>query len=181
MASFVLVSHGDFPSNAIRTIAVEASRGDDGRLDLEFVAAGAVDRVRWPDWKAVEQADRLWEHSCFELFVRAPDATDYAELNFSTSGQWAAYRFDGYRSGMRPVDDVLVGGGRTFGDGEVRIRRTINLPDWSGAGEWHVGLSAVIETLDGDKSYWALAHPAGPPDFHDAVCFAARLAAPTLA
>ena len=28
------------------------------------------------------------------------------------------------------------------------------------------GLTAVIETLDGAISYWALAHPAEKPDFH---------------
>ena len=38
-----------------------------------------------------------------------------------------------------------------------------------------LGLSAVIEEQDGTKSYWALAHPDGPPDFHDPACFAASL------
>jgi len=178
MAQFALVSHGDFPSAALDSIAVTASRGAGGRLDVEYRAKGAVDRVRWPDWKAVEPADRLWEHSCFELFVREPGAPGYAELNFTTSGQWAAYRFDQYRGGMRAIDDVLIGGGRTVNDGEVRLRRTISLPDWADLAEWQIGLSAVIETLDGDKSYWALAHPAGKPDFHDPICFAGRLEAP---
>lgn len=178
MADFALVPHGDFPSDAIRMIEVQVSRGERGRLDVEYRAVGAVDLVRWPNWKAVEPADRLWEHSCFELFVRAPGAADYAEMNFSTSGQWAAYRFDGHRTGMRAIEDVLVGGGRTFGDGEVRVRRTITLPDWADLPEWQIGLSAVIETLAGAKSYWALAHPDGPPDFHADICFAARIEAP---
>jgi hypothetical protein len=39
----------------------------------------------------------------------------------------------------------------------------------------------VIEESDGTKSYWALAHPAGPPDFHDPTCFALDLAAPSAA
>jgi hypothetical protein len=39
-------------------------------------------------------------------------------------------------------------------------------------------LSAVIEAKDGSKSYWALAHPPSKPDFHNADCFTARLAAP---
>ena len=43
--------------------------------------------------------------------------------------------------------------------------------------EWQLGLSAILEETDGTKSYWALAHPEGDkPDFHDPVCFAARLA-----
>jgi len=37
---------------------------------------------------------------------------------------------------------------------------------------WRLGLSAVIEDVTGGKSYWALAHPPGDPDFHHSVCFA---------
>jgi hypothetical protein len=35
-----------------------------------------------------------------------------------------------------------------------------------------IGLTAVLEQTDGTKSYWALAHPPGKPDFHDPACFA---------
>jgi hypothetical protein len=44
-----------------------------------------------------------------------------------------------------------------------------------------VGLSAVIEEVDGSKSYWALRHPPGQPDFHHRDCFALRLEAPDIA
>jgi hypothetical protein len=37
---------------------------------------------------------------------------------------------------------------------------------------WRLGLSALIEETSGRKSYWALAHPPGKPDFHHADCFA---------
>ena len=37
-------------------------------------------------------------------------------------------------------------------------------------------LAAVLEEADGAKSWWALAHPSGTPDFHAPDCFAARLA-----
>ncbi len=181
MADFVLVPHGDFPSTAIRSIEVDASRRANGRLVLDYRAIGAIEQVAWPHWKNVEPADQLWEHSCFEAFVRTEGEAGYAELNFTTSGQWAAYAFSGYRQGMQPIGDVLIGGGRTFRDGMVDIRRTIELPDWAGAQTWRLGLSAVIETLDGEKSYWALAHPDGPPDFHHDSCFAAQLAAPARA
>ena len=40
-----------------------------------------------------------------------------------------------------------------------------------------IGLSAVIEETDGTKSYWALRHPPGPPDFHHPDCFALELPA----
>jgi hypothetical protein len=41
-----------------------------------------------------------------------------------------------------------------------------------------IALSAVIEEADGTKSYWALRHPPGPPDFHHPDCFALNLGAP---
>ncbi len=39
-----------------------------------------------------------------------------------------------------------------------------------------LGLSAVIEDEDGERSYWALRHPPGQPDFHHAEAFALALA-----
>ncbi len=42
---------------------------------------------------------------------------------------------------------------------------------------WMIGLSAVIEELDGRKSYWALAHAPGKPDFHQRTCFVLQLPA----
>ncbi len=46
------------------------------------------------------------------------------------------------------------------------------------AADCEIGISAVIEETDGTKSYWALAHPPGKPDFHHPACFAATLPAP---
>ncbi len=44
-----------------------------------------------------------------------------------------------------------------------------------------LNLTAVIEETDGTKSYWALAHPSGKPDFHHRDCFALQLEAPSRA
>ena len=48
-------------------------------------------------------------------------------------------------------------------------------PDLGGDTGWRAGVSAVIEETDGTKSYWALAHPPGPPDFHHPDCFLLEL------
>jgi hypothetical protein len=42
---------------------------------------------------------------------------------------------------------------------------------------WQIGLTAVIETATGEKSYWALHHPAEKPDFHHRGGFALSLPA----
>jgi len=43
---------------------------------------------------------------------------------------------------------------------------------------WQLAMTAVIEEQGGRKSYWAMAHPAGAPDFHDPACFTGLVAAP---
>jgi hypothetical protein len=40
---------------------------------------------------------------------------------------------------------------------------------------WRLGLSALIEDTSGRRSYWALSHPPGKPDFHHADSFAYEL------
>ena len=40
---------------------------------------------------------------------------------------------------------------------------------------WDIGLSVVLEEKRGAKSYWALAHPPGKPDFHHSDCFALQI------
>lgn len=120
-----------------------------------------------------ERTDGLWQSTCFEAFV-ASRAGAYAEFNMSPSSQWAAYDFDGYRTGMRdrsmPHPRVEC---EQAPDG-VALTASLELSEVTGA----LGLSAVIEEADGTKSYWALAHPPGRPDFHHAACFAATLPAP---
>jgi len=56
---------------------------------------------------------------------------------------------------------------------ELRVALDLSrLPDLPLGSPWRLGLSAVIEEKTGRKSYWALAHPAGKPDFHHSDCFA---------
>ena len=74
---------------------------------------------------------------------------------------------------MRNADVLAprVGGG-IEGDAYV-LHAAFDLP---GQGPWRLGLCAVIEETDGQKSYWAAAHPPGKPDFHHADSFVVELA-----
>ena len=55
-----------------------------------------------PEATARVRTDELWRTTCFEAFVRTDGG--YVEYNLSPSGAWAAYRFDGYREGMRGLE-----------------------------------------------------------------------------
>ncbi|MDP1913808.1 MAG: DOMON-like domain-containing protein [Brevundimonas sp.] len=129
-------------------------------LWLRFVVEGDVDRIVWPAPAEQGRADDLWRHTCFEAFVATDDG--YVEYNLSPSSQWASYRFDGPRAGMRRANEVATVEGLDGASGLVALEARIELPN----GARRLGLSAVIETSDGDISYWALAHPSARPDFH---------------
>ena len=180
MSEYVLTAHPDFPCHAIRSITVDVEEvGSRGLLSVTYRAAGAIDSVLWPPPGPGGRGDRLWEHSCFEAFVGRAGEAGYTELNLATSGQWAAYDFDAYRLGMRAVEDISFALSFSFEPDMIEFSAATHLPILSFGHEWQLGLSAIIEERDGSKSYWALAHAPGPPDFHNRDCFTARLAAPS--
>ncbi len=160
--------HPSSPAGAVRVDAEAARIGP--RLVLRYRLSGLAGAVL-PLPAVSEQADDLWRHTCFEAFVAGP-VGGYLEINLAPSTQWAAYRFDGYREGMSAADiPPPQFGERREGD-ILELEAVLELPI---EGPWRVGLSAVIEHADGSFSYWALRHPPGKPDFHNADCFALEL------
>ena len=131
-----------------------------------------------PPYAGSGRADELWKTTCFELFAQDRDGS-YVEFNFSPSQRWAAYRFASYREGMIEAD---AGEGPQIDhqQGERFFVMTVKVPGLRLEAE-RIGLSAVIEEQGEIKSYWALAHPEGRPDFHDAACFIAGLPAAGMA
>jgi hypothetical protein len=129
------------------------------------------------------RTDRLWEHTCFEAFIRVDGDPSYYEVNFSPSGEWAAYSFRAYRDGG-PLPDqswspeivVRCEADRIELDAVVRLDRLSSIRSGT---TLRLGLSAVIETNDGTLSYWALKHPGAKPDFHHPDSFALELAFPS--
>ena len=182
-----LSCHPDTPQSALSGITVAISPRRGACLSLSFRARGEVDAICWPGTQARGEgpwtrADELWRHSCFEAIIAPVDDQGYREINLSTWGKWAGYRFSGYRADMARADDValLAGKWRRLAE-RAELHALIELPPEYRRSDLMVGLSAVIEAKDGAKSYWALRHPAGSPDFHHADCFAARIAAPEAA
>lgn len=167
--------HRDSQCKAVTRIEVEVTRPRPDALALHYFVTGNIGDVRWPELGQHGRSDGLWQHTCFEAFIRASAGLAYFEFNFSPSLQWAAYRFDGYRSGMRVSEaesDPQLGtqSGTTYY--ALKVLLTLDLPIDA---VLRLGLSAVIEETNGGKSYWALAHPAGKADFHHADCFAYEL------
>lgn len=154
-----LIPHPAFPPGPIRRLDVEATRHE-SRLCLRFTVKGRVEAVAWPSPTSGGRADDLWRRTCFEAFVSTRDG--YREFNLSPSGQWAVYDFTGYRVGMTQAVDTARQVRFNLEPNWAELEAVIDAPP---AGRT-LALSAVIETLDGAMTYWALAHPSDKPDFH---------------
>jgi hypothetical protein len=176
--TLALTRHPQSSNSAVRTIEAHVGRGSDGALAIRYVLDAELDALRIPALRSARHADRLWQHTCFEVFVRELGANAYVEFNFSPSSEWAMYAFDQYRVAAsvktdRPAPRVAVRATRAALEIEAAIQldTLIALPDVNLA----IAISAVIEDREGALSYWALAHPAGQPDFHHADSFALTL------
>ena len=173
-----LVCHPASPSRQIEAVEARFARQSGNRLWLRFHAEGPLDVLILPDPAPSIRTDGLWKTTCFEAFLRVPDMPAYLEFNLSPSGAWAAYRFEDYRSRMA---DLLLAQPPDIGcdasDSHFALEAVLALPPEWAAQPLALGLSAVIEEADGYKSYWAISHPPGAPDFHHKDCFAAQLGA----
>ena len=160
-----LKCHPDTPCRAVQRLEVAAERVSPDRLTLRYVLVGDLSGLIVPAPAPSARVDGLWAHTCFEAFADI-GGDGYLEFNFSPSGQWAAYTFDGYRRGMALLEDLAPPELETVATGaslEVQVVLTVPLK-----APIRLGLTAVVETIGGGLSYWALGHPPGRPDFHSA-------------
>jgi hypothetical protein len=175
----LLTRHPNSRGVAAKRVEVEVAQHRADSLVLSYTVSGTISEIRLPVIVESVRADELWQHTCFEVFVGSSFGAVYYEFNFAPSTQWAAYRFDGYRSGMGAASQI--------GAPKIEVRQRSDsytlkaslelnqLRDMSRNAAWRLGLSALIEDIRGNKSYWALAHPPGKPDFHHMDCFTHKL------
>ena len=171
--------HPDSRCDALRAVQVEVVRRPGSVLRLDYVASGRIADLLVPAAAEPVRADKLWEHTVFEVFVRRPGEPGYVEFNFAPSGAWAAYRFTSQRRGMSNLEEfsampITVDHGISSLELGVTLPLGM-LPDFADGDAWSIGISTIIEERNGRKSYWALAHPQGKADFHHPDSFALEL------
>jgi len=136
---------------------------------ITYELSGPLDLLKIP--KTVNnplRKNRLWEKTCFELFIGSRGSDPYWEVNLSPSGHWNIYRLDAYRKGMTEDANFstlpfFLTCKNNFYRVELKINRKRMLPLHK---NFQIGVSTVIEDKNGDMTYWALNHPGEKPDFH---------------
>jgi hypothetical protein len=146
-------------------MAVRVSRSADDVLLLEFALDAELARLRIPPSRPTAVGHELWRHTCFEAFVARDGAPGYREMNFSPSGEWAAFDFRAYREvdPLAPATAAPRVNVRRFAQ---RLELDAEVALGSLTGPLRLALATVIEDEHGALSYWALHHPPGRPDFH---------------
>lgn len=172
-----LVLHPATPGDTVSGIAV-AIECADAEMRLSYRLAGDIARLRLPQPAEAMRTDSLWQHSCFEAFLRPDGGDRYYEFNFAPSLAWAAYGFAA-RRGERELPDLAAPAiacrrdAETF---EMMVRLPLDgLPELAQAAAMDAGISAVVEDARGLLTYWALAHASREPDFHDPATFRLRI------
>jgi len=168
-----LVAHATTPNRSVRALRATLRRAR-GTLAVSYALEADLDLLRIPAVGS-RTIGPLWRHTCLELFIMRPGESAYFEMNFAPSGECAAYAFERYRDGMRPIAQAF--------DPAIRVRCTASVleleaevmldrlsPDYT-HGVLALGIAAVIEDTSRALSYWALAHPRESADFHDARAF----------
>jgi hypothetical protein len=167
-----LTCHPETPSAAVRGIRARVARRHTQMLEVSYAIDCELARLLIPPPRPPRFAERLWQHSCCELFVARKGESAYREFNFSPSGEWAAYAFTRYREGLPLRDEALSPEIAVHSSTrELRLDAAIACAP----GKLQLGLSAVIEEAGGALSYWALRHVPGKPDFHHPSSFSLEL------
>ncbi len=158
---------GAAPAPDVRVVGAVDRHG--GSLAVRYELLGDLSGLSIPARADVPaRRDRLWEDTCFELFLAAGGSREYREFNLSPAGHWNVYRFASCRQGMREDDSYASlpfdVGAET---GALRLSLHTDIGSIVPAEERvEAAICAVVRTWAGVATYWALAHPGEKPDFH---------------
>jgi hypothetical protein len=141
----------------------------EGLLDLNYHLQGDLAGILFP--ATVETPVRqfaLWEATCLEFFLAPMGQAYYWEFNLSPNGNWQVFHLDDYRQGLRDeaaINHLPFKVQRT--SDSLQLMLSIDLTSLIATDTpLEMSITAVIQTQDGDYSYWALQHTRSEADFH---------------
>jgi len=137
---------------------------------LRYKVNGGINQILLSAKSAFpSRVDDLWKATCFEFFVAIPNQPEYWEFNMSPSADWNVYKMDAYRRVGFREETAFTQLPFLFEktDNTLTLDISVDLsPILRPAQKVHVGITAIIQTVDGKETYWALMHPGTQADFH---------------
>lgn len=149
-------------------------------LSIQYQLSGDLNSVNIPSiGTGGDRRDRLWEKTCFEYFLRLADRsqTRYWEINLSPCGDWNVFSLSNYRDDLQAEMAIAhIPFQVNLAPNELQLDISMDIAPLVGNQNIQVGISTVL-IIAGEKSYWAIAHPAPQADFHHPDSFAIPLTA----
>lgn len=144
------------------------------KLSISYKLAGLLAEIMVPaPADVLLRKNGLWEETCFEFFLAPANADHYWEFNLSPTGHWNVYRFASCRKGMLEEAayaalpfSVQISADFLELSLEVELEKIVPADQ-----SLKLGISAVIKTINGRTTFWALTHPGPQADFHQKDAF----------
>ena len=114
---------------------------------------------------------QLWQHTCFELLWGPLHHPNYWELNASPAGHWNILAFTDYRRGLTEEPRIAARVGTQRRPRGLSLSCTVPIANLEHPGPYRLAPAAIIRLADGQRTFWALHHPAEAPDFHHPLSF----------
>ena len=144
------------------------------QLNISFQLTGSINALQLPEESSTpSRTDKLWENTCFEVFVARPQDQNYWEYNISPSHNWAVFHFTEYRSAKSDelsVDKIMIKS-HSVSPNQYQIHSNLPLPEALHGKNLQIGVSTILRDRQNSIYYYALAHLRQNPDFHDRNCF----------
>ena len=168
MKTFQLIP---FPASALPKFHITGEiERTENRLSIRYVVTGEIDSILLPTLvKSPSRKHDLWKATCFEFFIAIKDQPQYWEFNMSPSNNWNVYAMDAYRQVNMREEVAFTQLPFEFKktNAEILLDISVDLnPILQHDQVLQIGITTIIQTMDGNESYWALAHPGQQADFH---------------
>lgn len=146
---------------------------------LRYGITGNVDQILLPAKSASpSRREDLWKATCFEFFAAISNQPEYWEFNMSPSGDWNVYKMDAYRRVGFREETAFKQLPFVFRNtsGRLSLDITVDLsPILVSQQQVQIGITTIIQTIDGKETHWALSHPGAQADFHLKESFSIRI------
>ena len=168
MRAFKLIP---FPVAQIPSLEITGRVARQGNLlSIHYLVRGDIESILLPvPSDSPTRKHDLWQATCFEFFLAIKDQRHYWEFNLSPSGEWNAYHMDAYRRiGFREETTISNLPFEFTQDADkLSLDFSVGLTPIIRAEQTvQVGITAILQTTEGNETYWALAHPGQQADFH---------------
>ena len=77
-------------------------------LNLKFSDPQDSIKFSYSKNQGPKRAFGLWEKTCFEIFLKKHNSSEYIEFNFSADMEWSCFHFDDYKEGMKDYQGVKI-------------------------------------------------------------------------